>query len=328
MSEPIKYRAAFLKSKQHAILGFSTLGLGFIFGHAFPLILGVIAYVLGWIYIPDMPFFKNFIDGKNNQAIDEEKKEQLRQFMLRRDKLLYGLPSDLKDKYRDLVSSCEDIERETSTTNILAGSVGPDIRVKKLDELMWTYLRLLCMEKSLSSFLESEKKEYLEQQIQELEESLDLLLKKNENSEIDKRHQVSDRLIQSKTSMLETLKRRLTRIDDSIENIELVRAEQERLVEQIKLLRADAFAMQNSELLSQRIDASMEQLAQTNKWLSEMDTFKSALDNNMPAFEERVGYGSFGSGAMQSDTSKIRVFMEMNDSYSKPIRRISIKKGI
>lgn len=320
MSEPIKYRAAFLKSKQHAILAVSTIGLGFIFGHLFPLIVGVVAYGLGWLYIPDMPFFKKSVDDKNHEVLSQEKREQLQAFILRRGQLLSGLNSHLKAKYKELVSSCEDIERETATTNVLSGAAGVDIRIKKLDELMWTYLRLLCMDQSLSVFLNSEKGEYIEQQVKELETALADLAKKNEELKTTGVSRL-DKIIQSKTSMLETLKKRLNRIKDSTENIELVRAEQERLVEQIKLLRADAFAMQNSELLSQRIDASMEQLAETNKWLSEMDTYKSALDSTMPSFEGRVGYGTQGQ-----EPAVIDFLNEDVERNNVRVRRVSIKR--
>ena len=36
---------------------------------------------------------------------------------------------------------------------------GDDPRLRKLDELMWTYLRLLVMEGSLESFIETESQE-------------------------------------------------------------------------------------------------------------------------------------------------------------------------
>lgn len=320
------YRSAFLKSKQHAILGFATIGLGFVFGHIFPFILGIVGYVLGWLYIPDMPFFKKIVDGQNNEAASQENREKLQEFILKRDRLLSNLAPHLKAKYRDLVGSCEDIERETSTTYILAGAESPDIRIKKLDELMWTYLRLLCMDQSLSSFINSEKKEFIAQQIKELEDSLAFYAKKNEELKASGTP-LSERLFQSKSSMLETLKRRLVRINDAIENIELVRAEQERLVEQIKLLRADSFAMQNSELLSQRIDASMEQLESTKKWLSEMDTFKSALDDTMPVFEGRVGYGAKRNGEVPSSINSTNESVIIDDCVKNPSRqRVSIRK--
>lgn len=318
MSEVIKYRSAFLKSKQHAILAGSTIGLGLMFGHFFPLILGVIGYMLGWIYIPDMPFFKKAIDDKNNNSLSQERAAQVEIFVRKRDALLANLPSYLKTKYKELAGYCQDIERETSVTNALSGTSTPDVRVKKLDELMWTYLRLLCMEQSLTIFLNTEKEEYVQQQVTEIEEQLFKLTEKSNELPENKRSAIS-RIIQSKTSMAETLKRRLERVSTSRENIELVKAEQERLVEQIRLLRADSFAMQNSEMLSQRIDASVDQLAETNKWLAEMDILKDTMDSGMPLAEGRIGYGV----SSQTGTSFTEEIIDGN--YSSP-KRISIKR--
>ena len=66
-------------------------------------------------------------------------------------------------------------------------------------------------------------------------------------------------------------------------------SEQERLDQQIKLIRADAVATKNADALTARIDATVEHLDQTNKWLSEMDEFKD-LVGDMPSTELRVGY--------------------------------------
>ena len=46
---------------------------------------------------------------------------------------------------------------------------------------------------------------------------------------------------------------------------------------------------QLTETLTARIDATVEHLDQTNKWLSEMDEFKD-LVGDMPSTELRVGY--------------------------------------
>ena len=66
-------------------------------------------------------------------------------------------------------------------------------------------------------------------------------------------------------------------------------SEQERLDQQIKLIRADAVASKNAETLTARIDATVEHLDQTNKWISEMDEFKD-LVGDLPSTELRVGY--------------------------------------
>ena len=56
------YHAEFLKSPQHAALGLLTLGVGFMSGMLLPLIAGVTLYTLGWIYLPDLPFFRRWVD--------------------------------------------------------------------------------------------------------------------------------------------------------------------------------------------------------------------------------------------------------------------------
>jgi hypothetical protein len=90
---------------------------------------------------------------------------------------------------------------------------------------------------------------------------------------------------------LEVLRKRQQRIQQAQENLALVVSEQDRLDQQIKLIRADAVATKNAEALTARIDATVEHLDQTNKWLSELDEFKD-LVADMPATELRVGYAA------------------------------------
>ena len=90
---------------------------------------------------------------------------------------------------------------------------------------------------------------------------------------------------------MSVLRKRVERISTAGENLALVKSEQERLVEQIKLVRADAVAAKNAETLTARIDATVEHLDQTNKWISEMDEFKDMV-GDMPCTDFRLGYGA------------------------------------
>jgi hypothetical protein len=90
------------------------------------------------------------------------------------------------------------------------------------------------------------------------------------------------------------LRKRQQRSEQADANLQLVVSEQERLDQQIKLIRADAVATKNAETLTARIDATVEHLDQTNKWLSEMDEFKD-LVGDMPNTEMRVGYQAAAS---------------------------------
>ena len=76
---------------------------------------------------------------------------------------------------------------------------------------------------------------------------------------------------------------RLRRIEQAQSNHDLIRAEQERLVEQVKLIRADAIATKNADTLTARIDLSIEHLAATNRWLSEVAEFKDLTAQMPPA---------------------------------------------
>src|SRR6266498_2131265 len=167
-----------------------------------------------------------------------------------------------------------------------------DPRLRKLDELMWTYLRLLGIEESLEQFLETERREDLpgilkdaEAEAARLTGELDALKAKGDNGALETKR----RYVGSRLERLEVLHKRQQRLQQAQENLALVVSEQDRLDQQIKLIRADAVATKNAEALTARIDATVEHLDQTNKWLSELDEFKD-LVGDMPATDVRVGY--------------------------------------
>ena len=281
----------FLWSPHHAWLAALTLGLGFISAHPVILVLGVAAYALGWIYLPDLPFFKNWVKRKEDALNTQNSSEQAQAFIARRDSLLAGLSSDRAERYYKMAGVCSDIEKATRDTDGGAADNVVDPRLRKLDELMWTYLRLLVMESSLERFLEIEKQEEIPQalkagqaEVDQLDGEIKAAVAKGEapSSKI--------RLLESRRERLEALKKRFERVNEATENRTLVSAEQDRLVEQIKLLRADSVAAKNAETLTARIDATVEHLSQTNKLFAEMDQFKDLVAEDMPQTSERLGF--------------------------------------
>src|SRR6266478_1079536 len=125
-----------------------------------------------------------------------------------------------------------------------------------------------------------------------LQSEIDGLKAKGNAGALDARQ----RYLDSRRERLEVLRKRQQRIEQAESNLQLVVSEQERLEQQIKLIRADAVATKNAETLTARIDATVEHLDQTNKWLSELDEFKD-LVGDMPATELRVGYQATPAGA-------------------------------
>jgi hypothetical protein len=290
--QPANYRKEFLTSPHHLWFGLLTLGCGFLLANPLTLIAGATAYALGWIYVPDMPLFKKWVDRRGEAARQAAAQAQIEEFLRRRDRLLAALAPARRQRYIELAQVCHDIEAATAESPLASQDSATDPRLRKLDELMWTYLRLLGIEESLDRFLETERREDLPLVVQEAEGEANLLSQEIEGLKtkgVGQTFEAKQRLLSSRMERLGVLRKRVERVNTAGENLDLVRSEQERLVEQIKLVRADAVAAKNAETLTARIDATVEHLDQTNKWISEMDEFKD-LVGDMPSTDTRIGY--------------------------------------
>jgi hypothetical protein len=290
--EATNYRREFLGSPHHAALGLLTLGLGFLSAQLLPLIAGVTLYLLGWIYLPDLPLFRRWVDRRHEAARRLAEEQKIAEFLRRRDALLRSLSPADRQRYECLAQVCTDIEAARADTPPGSAEPAADPRLRKLDELMWTYLRLLSIEESLGQFLETEGRERVPDLLKDAEAEAARLngeiesLKAKGNAAVIETKQ---RYLGSRMERLDVLRKRQQRIEQARANLELVVSEQDRLDQQIKLLRADAIATKNAETLTARIDATVEHLDQTNKWLSELDQFKD-LVGDLPNTELRVGY--------------------------------------
>jgi len=293
------YHKEFLSSPHHVWLGLLTLGCGFLLASPLALIAGATTYALGWVYLPDMPLFKKWVDRRGEAAQRAAAQAQVDEFIRRRESLLSALASGRRARYMEVAQVCRDIETATAESALASQDPATDPRLRKLDELMWTYLRLLGIEESLDRFLETEKREDLPLVVQEAEGEANLL-----SQEIDglkakgggQTFEAKQRLLSSRLERLGVLRKRVERVNTASDNLALVRSEQQRLVEQIKLVRADAVAAKNAETLTARIDATVEHLDQTNKWISEMDEFKD-LVGDLPPTDVRIGYGTTPAAA-------------------------------
>jgi DNA repair exonuclease SbcCD ATPase subunit len=277
-------RRHFFQSPHHAILAASTLGVGFATGEPLYFILGAAAYVLGWVYVPDLGFFKKWVEKREAAAQAAAAAGELASFHAKRDAALRELSQTRRQRYQGLAEVCRMIERSIESPD--------DPRVKKLEELMWTYLRLLGMEQSLDHFLELELRENVAGLLEAASAEVARVEAEVEELRAEGSPALStrERLLESRRQLESTLRQRAERLEQARQNLELVVAEQERLDQQIKLLRADAIAVKGATALSARIDATVEQLAATNAWLREMDEFRAAI-GEAPLPGQRVGFG-------------------------------------
>ena len=299
---PQNYHREFLKSPQHAALGVLTLGAGFMSGMLLPLIAGATLYTLGWIYLPDLPFFRHWVDRRREAAKRAAEAQQVADFIQRRQTLVASLSPERCGRYTRLGQVCRDIECASADNLLASADPSTDPRLRKLDELMWTFLRLLGIEQTLDQFLATEQSEDVpgllkdaQAESAKLQSEVDALKAKGNAAALDARQ----RYLDSRRERLEVLQKRQQRIEQAQQNLQLVVSEQERLEQQVKLIRADAVATKNAETLTARIDATVEHLDQTNKWLSELDQFKD-LVGDMPPTELRVGYETPAASAPPS----------------------------
>src|SRR5437764_10881952 len=130
------YHAEFLKSPHHAALALLTLGAGFLSAQLLGLIIGLTAYVLGWIYLPDLPFFRNWVDRRHQAAKQAGESQKVAEFVQRRDALLRSLSPERRERYSRLAQVCRDIEIASADSMLAGADSNADPRLRKLDELM------------------------------------------------------------------------------------------------------------------------------------------------------------------------------------------------
>src|SRR5207302_5760535 len=93
------YHREFLKSPQHAALGLLTLGAGFMSGMLLPLIAGATVYALGWIYLPDMPFFRRWVDRRHGDSTRAAEMQKVADFVRRRESMVSCLSPERRERY-------------------------------------------------------------------------------------------------------------------------------------------------------------------------------------------------------------------------------------
>lgn len=267
-------RRDFLQSPHHAALAVATLGVGFASGEPLYLILGAAAYVLGWVYLPDAGFFRRWVERRQQRQAEAIEAGQAAEFKSRRDAALGALTTSRRQRYAQLAEVCAQIEQSVAEPD--------DPRVRKLEELMWTFVRLLTTDQMLERFLELESRENVPRLVEAAEAEVHRL-----EAEAGPER---ERLLESRRDYLATLRKRAERVEQARHHFELVSAEEDRLEQQIKLLRAEAMAAPDTAALSARLDATVEQLDATNRYLREMDQFRAMLaEPAMPA--QRIGFG-------------------------------------
>jgi hypothetical protein len=260
---------AFAKSPHHAWLGLITLGAGLATVSTIGLVAGVAAYALGWIYLPDSRLFKNWLAARK-QGDDGAK---LRDFLYQRRQIYDALRSPVRARYDGLAAEIGELQEAFRRDPRLNAEIVRQ-RSERLSDLAWTYLRLLHTGEMLDHLIETEDPAELERKITTMEKEVAAIQPGNKAG-----------LVESMQSRLESLKSRLEKRRSAEESRELTASEQERIVELVKLFRADHLASRDAGSLSHEIDGAAVQLDRTNDWLRglEFDTSPSDIPQELTA---------------------------------------------
>jgi hypothetical protein len=297
---PPAYRRFFVRGAEHLWLAVGTLGVGFATGEPLGLLVGGVAYALGLVYLPDSGWFRRRVDARLGLVAEAEAARRAAEFEAQRVLLLEKLSSERRRRHQALVLVCEEISAASAESGSTELSLSLETRLRKLDELLWTYLRLLTIEQSLDTYLETERRDNLAANVESAEAEVAALEAElgegAPGSAADPARETRRKLLASRRERLGALRQRQARVAQARANLDLARSEQERLVEQAKLIRADAVAHKNAESLGARIDLSIEHLAETNRWLSDLAEFKD-LTTQLPAVP---------AGSMLSPAAAIR----------------------
>src|SRR5690606_14535292 len=142
-------------------LALLTLGLGFATGEPLGLLIGAVGYALGHVYLPDSAGFRRRTDAQKAEAANREAQQRTAAFQAQRAQLTSALSADRRRRQQALVAVCNDITAASSEMSSGDLALSLETRLRKLDELLWTYLRLLTIEQSLEVYLETERRENL-----------------------------------------------------------------------------------------------------------------------------------------------------------------------
>lgn len=280
-----------------------TLGLGVASAHPVGMIAGAVAYALGWIYLPDTRWFRRWLEKREGAAgsgrADPEAEAKARELRRSRERLFAALAPERQVAYRALAEVAREIERHLEELPASRQYLPGDLQMQPVDSLMATYLRLLHTQQTLEGFLAREKAEDLEGQKAALQTEIAGL---EEQCEAARRNAASEGercfvLLASRRERLDALEKRCERCREAADKLRLAVAEQERLVDLVKLTRADLITSQDPGAFRQRIDSGARQMGEANAWMSAWDSGED-VD---PGFDlipgARIGYELEGGGA-------------------------------
>ncbi len=264
---------AFLRSPHHAWLALLTVGIGVATASVPGMIVAAAAYALGWIFLPDSPWFRRWAEKVVEEKRGAETVESTETFRKRRAEVYGQLSESGRRDYDSVASAIEEI--------LSRSGGGSSLHAGRLGQLAWTYLRLLLTRETLTAFCAQEASPAISAQIDDVRAEIEDL--ESRALQAEDGGQLTDaggleRLTQSKRSRLETLEQRLEHVRKAEYDLTLTHSEIERIHDAVRLIQADLVTRRDPDSLGAEIDRTTSEFYRTRDWLRDLDFDQTPAD--------------------------------------------------
>ncbi len=244
-----------------------------------PLVLaGEVGY-LGLLSAHDK--FQRAVDAAEHKARREESlSASLETFR----KMSEALPPETVDRYEALRERCRSLRQiavDLHRADAATGAPLDQMQTAGFDRLLWSFLRLLYTEWSLRRFFETTGEKGIEEDIRRLDAKVREL-------RILEASPGRDKALKAVEDNLATSRARLANLGKARENHELIKLEIDRLENKIRSISEMAVNRQESDFISDQVDAVSSSMVETERTMNELQfaTGFTSADEAVPALLE------------------------------------------
>ncbi len=233
------------------LTGFSILGIG---NPGFWL-LGL-AYEVGYLlFMAGSTRFQKVVQG-------DRLLKQRKIWKEKQNNLFTSLDGVSQRRYAELAHLCTQIIHNADTPR---GTDQLDLRISGLNQLLWTFIKLLNSRIKISKMLTQVTRPDIEREIKKISEQLT-------------HEDPASAIYRSLQGTLEIEKKRLENLIRAGESIKVVDSELDRIEKQVTLLHEEYLVSSDPDLLTNKLDAVMQSLQGTSRWMSEHNELFGSID--------------------------------------------------
>ena len=252
------FHAHFLGSLAHAWLALVTLAVGIAVATPLSVAIGIAAYGLGVIFLPDMPGFRKSYDTLREAKIAAMEQAEISSKAQVRAGLLRRLTPAAEARWRNFSKLCDSLQEKLGPAD--SSSLMPENSLAKVAD---SHLLLLAMDADIRDYLKTaESPETLAERSKAIQAEIDILHRRTDLSEVEQR------LVLSKEETVRNLQQQGQQNQRMQVNLELAQSELQRLESQISFLKAELISTPASQL-SSRLGDTLIQVEASQRVLQE-----------------------------------------------------------